>query len=71
MEEGLGKLSVDGQQHVRSYTNTSPRRGTSVNIRFASVTVEEEEVQMDVLTGRLAPKPQPLLLRKKKYHVLG
>jgi hypothetical protein len=74
-----GQEAGDVCAEERREGNGSHQNRSPVNIRFSGVycngtTKKEEdmEMEMDILNGRSAPsKSQPLLLRKKKYHILG
>jgi hypothetical protein len=57
----------------------SPRRRTSSSVlgmrissalRTAACSPSSLDGGIEILTGRSAPNPRPLLSRKKKYHVL-
>lgn len=77
--EELQEFTLKETQSVPTHAASSRRRTSSsvLGMRISSAfrTAARSPPYMDggieILTGRSAPKPQLLLSRKKKYHVLG
>jgi hypothetical protein len=77
--EGMKEFTLKETQFVLTHV-ASPRRRTSSSVlgmrissalRTAACSPPNLDGGIEILTGRSALKPQPLLLRKKKYPVLG